>query len=110
MVRSAQRQTVFTRRLKEVRKRAALTQAQLGVLAGIDEFSASARVNQYERGVHFPDYGTAQRLASALKVPVSYLFEEDEVLAALILIYGELKSPQKKQLVRLAEEIHRADK
>lgn len=42
--------STMARRLKEARQRAGLTQERLGVLAGIDEMSASARMNQYERG------------------------------------------------------------
>lgn len=38
--------SVFPKRLKQARLRSGLTQEQLGIQAGIDEFSASARVNQ----------------------------------------------------------------
>jgi transcriptional regulator with XRE-family HTH domain len=41
---------------KEARLRAGISQEKLGVLAGIDEASASARMNQYERGKHTPDF------------------------------------------------------
>ena len=82
--------TVFSARLRQARLLAGLTQIELGVLAGIDEFSASARVNQYERGVHAPDHGTAARLAAALKVPVSYLFEPNDMLAKVIFTAGKL--------------------
>lgn len=44
--------SVFSIRLKVARLRRGLTQMQLGVLAQIDEYSASARINQYERGKH----------------------------------------------------------
>jgi transcriptional regulator with XRE-family HTH domain len=105
MVKPAQRETVLTKRLKEARLRAGLTQMQLGVLAGIEEESASARVNQYERGVHAPDYGTVQRLATALMVPTSFLFEDDDALASVILKFGELKQAQRKQLLKLIEDL-----
>lgn len=105
MVAPAQRKTVFTKRLKEARKRAGLTQVQLGVNAGIEEFSASARVNQYERGVHAPDHGTAQRLAAALGVPTSYLFEEDDVIAHILLTVGGLRAAQRKKIARVIDEL-----
>jgi transcriptional regulator with XRE-family HTH domain len=105
MGKQAQKDTVFTARLMEARQRMGYTQAQLGVLAGIEEFSASARMNQYERGVHAPDYGTVQRLAKALQVPTSYFYEEDDLLSALILNYGALKTQQRKQLVKLSGEM-----
>ena len=53
---------VIAGRLKKARKRAGISQEQLG-LAGIDEPSASARINQYERGKHTPDHVTVARLA-----------------------------------------------
>ncbi len=46
-------------RLKEARLRAGLSQQKLGILAGIDEATASARMNQYERGIHTPDFALA---------------------------------------------------
>ena len=60
--------SVVAKRLKEARMRACLSQKQLGIKAGRDEFSASARVNQYERGKHTPDYSTVERIAKVLKV------------------------------------------
>jgi DNA-binding XRE family transcriptional regulator len=45
-------ETVFSARLKEARIAAGLSQERLGVVAGIEEASASARMNQYERGKH----------------------------------------------------------
>ena len=67
--------SVFARRLRAAREAKGVSQKQLGILAGIDQFVASARINQYERGKHVPDLQTAQRLATELNVPVSYLYE-----------------------------------
>lgn len=96
---SSKQTSIFPARLKEARKRAELSQFQLGVLAGIDEFTASARMNQYERGVHEPDFGTVLRLAEALGVPVSFLFEPNNRLAELILLAGQLESKELTQLI-----------
>ena len=41
---------IFSIRLKMARKAKSLSQERLGILAGIDESSASARMNQYETG------------------------------------------------------------
>ena|SRR5450830_561614 len=95
----AKQPTVFTTRLKEARKRAELSQYQLGVLAGIDEFTASARMNQYERGVHEPDFGMVMKFAAVLKVPVSFLFEPNNRLAELILLAGQLETKELNKLV-----------
>lgn len=90
-------QEVFARRLRDCRKRAGLSQMRLGVLAGIDERSASPRINQYERGKHFPDFGTIARLAQALAVPAAYFFAEDEHLAAWILFWHDLADAEKQE-------------
>ena len=79
--------SVFSTRLREARKAAGITQERLGVLAGIDEASASARMNQYERGKHQPDFTMAERLAAALDVPEGYFYTKDDTLAALMLRY-----------------------
>jgi transcriptional regulator with XRE-family HTH domain len=89
----------LAKRLKEARLRAGLTQARLGVLAGIDEASASARMNQYERGKHEPDWLTVQRLAVALGVPVAYLYAEDDATAELLLLFHSLPLEAREEAV-----------
>jgi len=74
-------------RLKEVRLRAGFSQERLGVLAGLDEFSASARINQYERGKHVPDLHTLERLAEVLKTPAPYFYAANDELAEWILLF-----------------------
>ena len=51
----------------------------------MDRFVASARMNQYERGVHAPDFKTVIALAKVLQVPTAYLFCIEDDLAELIL-------------------------
>jgi transcriptional regulator with XRE-family HTH domain len=94
--------TCFPRRLKQARKAAGLSQKQLGVLAGIDEFVASTRVNRYEQGKHQPDFDTATRLAAVLRVPLAYLFSQDDRLAELILAFASLSKRQQDTFVRQA--------
>lgn len=87
------------KRLKAARQRAKLSQRQLGIAAGIDEFSASPRVNQYERGKHTPDYSTAERLAKVLGCPTAYLYAREDDLAELILLWAHLTERQKRRLL-----------
>jgi transcriptional regulator with XRE-family HTH domain len=91
--------TLFARRLKAARLGAGLTQEALGVQAGIDEFSASARINQYERGKHWPDFSTARRLATVLKVPAAYFYADDDLLADLIVRIYRLPSSRRRDLL-----------
>ncbi len=87
---SATTQSLFARRMKVARERLGISQMELGVRAGIDESSASARINGYERGKHSPDFSTACQLAKVLNVPPAYFYAEDEALADLISTYGSL--------------------
>jgi len=94
-----ERLPVIARRLKEARTKAKLSQKSLGIAAGIDEFSASARINQYERGKHIPDLFTAISLAKTLNTPLPYLYSEDDQLAELILRFHSLDSAKKQTIL-----------
>jgi len=97
--------TALAKRLKEARLRAGLSQERLGVLAGIDEMTASARMNQYERGKHAPDWLTVQRLAAVLQVPVAYLYAEDDAAAELLLAFYALPLEAREKAVNAIRKI-----
>ncbi|MGR2856575.1 helix-turn-helix transcriptional regulator [Erwinia sp. 1181_3] len=81
-------------RLKEARVRKGISQQKLGVLAGIDEATASARMNQYERGIPVPDFELMCRLAEVLSVPSCYFYTVEDELAELVrLWHPETKKP-----------------
>ncbi|MCT4705397.1 helix-turn-helix domain-containing protein [Enterobacteriaceae bacterium H16N7] len=71
-------------RLKEARIRAGLSQQKLGILAGIDEATASARMNQYERGIHTPDFALSCKLAEVLNIPACYFYTVEDDLAEVV--------------------------
>jgi transcriptional regulator with XRE-family HTH domain len=79
-------------RLKAARCAARLTQMQLGQRLGLDDNTASARMNQYEKGKHNPDYQTLQRIAEVLGVPVAYFYCDDDALAELICVLAKQPS------------------
>ncbi|WP_323016232.1 helix-turn-helix transcriptional regulator [Castellaniella sp.] len=93
------------KRLKEARTEAGLSQEKLGVLAGIDEMSASARMNQYERGKHVPDFGTISRIAKVLNVPPSYFYSVADDEAVLLVTYHRLIRPQKAKVLAFINEL-----
>jgi transcriptional regulator with XRE-family HTH domain len=95
--------SVVARRLKEARMRAGLSQGQLGVGAGMDKFSASARISQYEHGKHMPDLQTLTRLAGVLRMPVPYFYCEDADLAELIAKFSASSKAQRRKLLRLLD-------
>ena len=86
-------------RLRSARQAANFTQQQLGIRLGMDPNTASARMNQYEKGKHAPDYQTAKRMADELGVPVAYLYCDDDVLAELICVIAKLKESEKAELL-----------
>jgi len=88
------------RRLKSARIVKGISQKQLGILAGIDEFSASPRINQYERGKHVPDFATSKRLAKALSIPVTYLYADEEKLAEFILRFASASQLLQEKIIQ----------
>jgi len=92
------------KRLRSARVAKGISQKKLGILAGIDEFSASPRINQYERDKHVPDFATAQRLANALSIPVTYLYADDDKLAELIELFSKAEEGTQAQVVILLKE------
>lgn len=94
-------------RLKEARLAKGLSQQKLGLLLGMEHNTASARMNQYERGKHQPDYLSLYRIAAVLDVPVAYFFCEETQLARLICQYYKL--PEETRL-KLDDIIYDRDK
>ncbi len=99
------RASLVAERLKEARLHVGISQKQLGIQAGIDDFSASARINQYERGKHMPDLQTLTRLAAVMGVPVPYFYCQDAELAAVIVKFSALGKAQRKRLLGLIGEL-----
>jgi transcriptional regulator with XRE-family HTH domain len=95
------RVSIVAQRLKEARLRTGISQRQLGIKAGIDYFSASARINQYERGKHMPDLQTLTRLAKVMGVPAPYFYCEDAELAEVIVKFSALAKSEKKRVLGL---------
>lgn len=102
---SAASSSIFGARLKEARLEAGLSQKRLGIEAGLDPFVASTRINRYELGIHKVDYAFAIRLAAVLKVPVAFLYAEDDELASLILVFGRLPKRKRGDLLSHAQSL-----
>ena len=95
----------ISKRLKEARQEAKLSQKQLGIASGIDEFVASARMNQYETGKHVPDFMIIQKIAKVLKVPASFFYTNDDELAFLIKLYGRVTKAKQRSLINFGKEL-----
>jgi len=93
---------IFARRLAQARLQKGLSQTELGLRVGMEPSVASPRVNQYEHGVHEPKIAMAKKLADALGIPPAFLYCEDELLAKLLLRWGDLTITQKRALLKQA--------
>ena len=87
-------------RLKQARAKSGITQKQLGILIGMDENSASGRMNHYEKGRHIPDLTTLKKIADELNVPLNYFFCEDETTAELVIEISKLDIEKKLKLIK----------
>lgn len=89
----------LSKRLKEARIEAGMSQKQLGIAAGIDQFVASARMNQYEMGKHAPEFTMLQKISDALGTPKAYFYATDDELAKLIKAYEKLSRSEKQRIM-----------
>lgn len=97
--------SIWGRRLKEARLLAGLSQKQLGIQAGLDEFIASPRINRYELGVHKADYQIVQKLAQVLDVPTGYFYTEDDSLAEIMITFHRLSNKKKSELLKTIKKV-----
>ena len=103
MSRPREPSSIFSKRLRQARQDAGLSQKDLGILAGLDPFVASTRINRYEQGVHAPDQATAKRLAKALGVPLAYLYADNERLARMIRAFSALDVAEQERILMVIE-------
>jgi len=85
-------------RIKEARLAKGLSQEKLGVLIGIDESTASARISRYESGIHEPPIATAVNISKALDVPLAFLYCEHDDFASLLLQLAKLTKSELQSL------------
>lgn len=97
--------SVFGSRLKAARLAAGLSQEQLGIQAGIEEASASARMNRYERGTRVPGLEWVERFGAVLGLPVAYFFASSDDEAELLEVFHKLPDEGRKRLLAAARKI-----
>ena len=95
------------KRLKAAREAAGLSQKNLGIAAGMDEFSASARMNQYETGKHTPDYLSLKRIAKVLKLSPAYFYADNPRLADIIRLASQTNKSQQQVIIDAIHKILR---
>lgn len=86
----------FSERLKKIREEKGMTQEQLAQCSGISR----RMIQKYESAVARPRYDAAEKLASALEIPVSTLLGENETFVAQAAEkYGARGAKQAEQLM-----------
>ena len=97
---SSRPSTVVGRRMRSRREELGWSQEKVGVLIGIDESSARARISRYELGTHEPPVKTARQIAETLGVPLAYLYCEDDDIAKLLQALSKPTQFPTKLLIR----------
>jgi transcriptional regulator with XRE-family HTH domain len=96
--RSSPKNSTLSRRLRQAREHAGLPQDRLGVLAGLEESSSSARMSRYESGIHEPPLQFVESVAKVVGVPAAFFYCSDDRLAELIRIYAGLSEAKREAL------------
>ena len=96
-------------RLRSARQQAGWSQEKLGVEAGIEEGTVSARMSGYEAGKHTPAPLILERIAEALNIPAPYFYAKDDGLAELIRCYGQLTGNGRETIAEAARRLVQAE-
>lgn len=97
--------SVIGKRLKEARLSAGYSQEQLGLLAGLEVESASARMNRYERGTRVPGVELVERIGNVLNLPATYFYASDDSEATLLRQYHRMQPLAQAKLLQFAKDI-----
>lgn len=90
---------VIAMRLKRARLLSGMSQERLGLASGLDEMSASARMNRYETGARTPNLGLVERFAAVLDLPPSYFYAIDDMEADLLVRFHRLSMDKRAVLL-----------
>lgn len=91
---------IFAKRLREERERAGMSQRDLGLCLTDDSLTAVNTIHRYEKQLRFPrDFRAVIKMADRLEIPVPLLFTEDDRLAEMIRLWGQLDEGEQVQAV-----------
>lgn len=94
--------SVLGKRLKDARLKSGFSQEQLGLQAGLEVESASARMNRYERGTRVPSVELMERIGNVLNLPLTYFYAADDYEAMLVVLFHQMTDANKKALLNAA--------
>lgn len=102
---TAANMSVLPQRLKDARLTAGLSQEKLGISVGLDEMSASTRMNRYELGKRVPDMALVERLGEVLNVPAAYFYAVTEEEAVLLVGFHRLSRSGRAKVLELLADL-----
>lgn len=97
--------STLSKRLKEARLQAKLSQEQLGLKIGLEPESASARMNRYELGKRVPAFELVERIAAVLDLPVTYFYADKGDEAQLLVRFHRLKAVERKEVIAFIDDL-----
>lgn len=97
--------SVLGKRLKNARLKSGLSQEQLGLQAGLEVESASARMNRYERGTRVPSVELMERIGNVLNLPLTYFYAAEENEAMLLVLFHRMADADRAALLETAAKL-----
>lgn len=97
--------SVLGKRIKQARVQAGLSQERLGLDAGLDEMSASTRMNRYELGKRVPAPDFVERLSKVLNVPAAFFYAVEDDEAELLVKFHKLDTRERLELMSRLDEL-----
>lgn len=99
------RMSIFAKRLKEARQDVGWSQERLGIEIGLDEASASTRMNRYELGKRAPNSDLVHRIATVLDLPVSYFYASNDEEAWLLVMFYQMQVADRQKILETVREL-----
>ncbi|CAN7486595.1 helix-turn-helix transcriptional regulator [Pseudomonas sp. LjRoot71] len=93
--------STLSKRLKEARLLAGLSQEQLGLRIDLDPASASTRMNRYELAKREPDLELVERIADELGLPAAFFYAVRDEEAELLRLFNTLSAEGKERVLGL---------
>lgn len=97
--------SVLAKRIKQARIRAGMSQERLGLEAGLDEMSASTRMNRYELGKRIPSPDFVERLSKVLNVSAAYFYAVEDDEAEFLVKFHKLDTLERLELMSRLDEL-----
>lgn len=98
--------STLSKRLKEARLQAKLSQEQLGLKIGLEPESASTRMNRYELGKRVPTFELMERVSIELNYPVAYFYTLNDDEAVLLIKFHRLNATKRKDVINFIDSVY----